>query len=139
MTTSPEKIFVVDTFSKKIHVDEIMNQFKKTLDDAQYKAANNIECTGVSIDSDGVLTTQCTIYGRDVGSDDTNGKLGSSRIEAMEFVESLANTTKSSFILLNPPISLSSEKVQGDEGGSFFATRTTIPVQIRYVPFDKKS
>lgn len=137
MATSAEKTFVTDAYAKKIRVDKIMNQFKQVLQDSQYKAMNNIECTGVSIDLDGVLTTQCTIYGKDVGADDTNGRLGSSRIEAMDFVDELSNAPKNHFVLLNSPTSLSSEKIASTEWSGFFTTRTTLPIQVRYVPFSE--
>jgi hypothetical protein len=84
---------------------------------------------------DGNLTTQCTIYGSASGNDDENGKLGSARIEALRFVSNLSDTSKSQFILLNPPTSLSMEKVTNDD---IFETRTTISIQAKFVPFSSE-
>lgn len=137
MANSKEKLFVIDMHDKKVRVDTIMNQFQNVMNTSQYMV-NNIQCTGISIDADGVLTTQCTIDGKDIGADNTNGGLGSSRIEALDFIEALNDTTKSHFILLNPPTTLSSDKINETEGNKIFSTRTTLPIQVRYVPFDEK-
>lgn len=137
MATSTEKDFVMKTYENKIRVDVIMNQFRDVVKTSQYKEAN-IQCTGISIDNDGVLTTQCTVDGKDIGADNTNGGLGSSRMEALDFVDTLSDTAKSHFILMNPPTTLSSDKLPSGEENSFFTTRTTLPIQVRYVPFDEQ-
>lgn len=138
MATSAEKLFVMKTYEGKIRVDVIMNQFRDVVNASQYKVSN-IQCTGISIDTDGILTTQCTVDGKDIGADDTNGGLGSSRMEALDFIDTLSDTAKSHFILMNPPTTLSSDKLPSTEENSFFTTRTTLPIQVRYVPFDEQS
>ena len=129
IATSPERKFIIDTYKNKIRVDEIVAKFSEVLKNAQY-SPENIECKWISIGKDGDLTTLCNIYGKDIGEDDTKGQLGSSRIETMNFVEDLSNTTKNQFILLNPPSTLSIEKI---EWNGLFTTRTTLPVRVRYV------
>lgn len=134
MDTSPEKNFIVEAFNSKIRVDDIMNQFETVLKSAQYTQKDNIECRGIAISWDGVLSTSCTIYGRDIGEDGSNGRLGSARIEALNFVDILGNTNKSKFILLNPPTSLSISEVTGSEQAwGMFTTSTTLSLQIKYV------
>lgn len=58
-----------------------------------------------------MVSTQCTIYGGDIGDDDANRKLGSARLEALRFTDFIANTVESHFVLLNPPTTLSIEKI----------------------------
>lgn len=132
MDTSPEKNFIVSTYDSKIHVDEIMDQFQKVLKSAQYTQEDNIECTWLSINGEWILSTLCTISWRDVGEDNTNGRLGSARIEALNFVDILSNTSKSGFILLNPPTSLSITDISENEDRWIFTTQTTLPIQIKY-------
>lgn len=137
---SPEKKFILETFSKKIHPDDVMMQFNNVLRKAQYTGEQNIECSGINIVRGDTVSTQCTIYGGDIGDDDANGKLGSARIMTLRFTDFLANTVESRFILLNPPTTLSVEKIDGVSGVSpLFKTRVTIPVQLKYVPLEQKS
>jgi hypothetical protein len=56
----------------------------------------------------------------------------------MRFIENLADTSKSSLILENQPTSLGIEKVKSDVTTVGFSTRTTIPIQVRYVPLIQK-
>lgn len=139
--TSPEKDFIKNTFEKKVHVDEIMKQFERMRTGAEYGDISNIECNGISITNWDTLSTQCTIYGGKIGADDANNKLWSARIEALSFLENLANTARSQFILLNPPASLNVELIRAGEAeaSALFETRTTIQIQVRYVPFSQKS
>jgi hypothetical protein len=63
----------------------------------------------------------------------------SARIQALQFVENLANTSKSSLIMENPPISLSIEKLgKSEQEATGFMTRTNLPIQVRYLPVNKK-
>jgi hypothetical protein len=137
---SPEKKFIIDTFEKKVFVNDIMSRFETIQKTSQYIGAPNIECNGISITNGDTLSTQCTVYGWAIGDIDDNRKLGSARIEALRFLDIISNTGKSNFILMNPPSSLSVEKVtpNGEVISPLFQTKTIIPVQIRYVPFNQK-
>lgn len=138
---SPEKGFIIKTFEEKVHVDDIIKQFEKMRTGSEYKENPNIACNGISITNGDTLSTQCTIYGGKIGIDDTNNRLGSARIEALSFLETIANTTRSQFILLNPPSSLNVEILKPGEDTSsiLFETKTTVQIQVRYVPFNQKS
>ena len=136
IATSPERNFIIKTYTTKFRVDDIVMKFSELVQNSQYTSGPNIECKGISISKDGTLSTLCNIYGKEIGADDSNGRLGSSRIETMNFVDELSNTTKNHFVLLNPPTSLSYEKI---EWNGLFTTRTTIPVQVRYVSVQDNS
>ncbi len=109
------------------------DQVRKT---SESSGLDNITCNGISITGDGKISTQCTIYGADIGTDDDQGKLGSARIEALRFLDNISGTNTSGFILLNPPSSLSIEKT--DETTPTFQTRTTVAIQAQYVDFTQK-
>lgn len=134
LLTSPERRFAIETYKSKIRMDEIMKKFEDIRSSSRSLAWDNIVCNGISITGNGNLTTQCSVYGWASWNDDENGKLGSSRIEVLRFLSNLADTSKSQFILLNPPTSLSMEKVT-DKGLDGFETRTTISIQGTFVPF----
>ncbi len=136
IATSPERKFIVQAYAHKVRVDEIISKFDELVQESQYTSWPNIECKGISISKDWTLSTLCNIYGKDIGADDSNGRLGSARIEAMNFIGELSNTSKNHFIFLNPPTSLSIEKI---EGNGLFTTRTTIPVQVKYFSLSEKS
>ena len=138
---SPEKEFIIDTYENKVHVDDIMSQFEKLRKWASYNNTGNIECNGISITNGDTLSTQCTIFGGEIGADDSNSRFGSARIEALSFLESIANTPKSNFILLNPPSSLNVELlIPGEDTTNIlFETKTTVQIQVRYVPFIQKN
>lgn len=138
---SPEKRFIIDTYDQKIHPDDVINQFANVLKKAtQYTGENNISCNGINITNGDIISTQCTIYGGAIGDDDSNRKLGSARIETLRFTDGIANTIDSHFILLNPPTTLSVEKIDWITGISpNFKTRVTIPIQLKYVPVEQKS
>lgn len=140
LDASPEKSFIIETFSNKVYVDDIMKQFEKIRTASLYSSSPNIECNGISITDGDTLSTQCTIFGGKLGADDVNNKLWSARIEALSFLERLANTSSSQFILLNPPSSLNVEilKPGEDTTSILFASRTTVQIQVRYVPFIQK-
>lgn len=143
---SPEKKFVLDTFAKKIRVDDIMNDFqtviKKSVSPklAQVdRNLSNIECSGLSITNRDNIVTQCTVYGGAIGEDDSKWNFGSSRIETLRFIEKLSDTSNSKFILLNYPTALSVEKVEPTTSPNpIFLTKTTIPIQARYTPLSIK-
>jgi hypothetical protein len=138
---SPERTFIIKTFNEKVHVDDIIKQFEKMRTDSEYQESPNIECNGISITNGDTLSTQCTVYGGKIGADDANNRLGSARIEALSFLETIANTARSQFILLNPPSSLNVEILKPGEDTSsiLFETKTTVQIQVRYVPFNQKS
>jgi hypothetical protein len=137
LITSPERAFVIDTYKNKIRMDRIMEQFQEVLRGARSSVWENIICNGISITGDGQLTTQCSIYGGLSWSDDENGRLGSSRVEALKFAEVISDTSKSKFILLNPPSSLSMEEVSS-EVSPIFKSRSSLSLQLQYVPFNEK-
>lgn len=135
LLTSPERKFAISTYESKIPVDQIIEKFETVRNNSKSIAVNtnNIICNGVSIIKER-FTTQCVILGGASGNDDENGKLGSARIEALRFLTNLADTSKSWFILLNPPTSLSMDKVdQLDLDG--FESRTVVSIDASFVPF----
>jgi hypothetical protein len=138
LLSSPERKFAIDTYKNKVRMDEILEKFEevKTNSKSIVINTNNIVCNGMSIVGDGNITTQCTVYGGASGNNDDNGNLGSARIEVLRFISNLADTSKSQFILLNPPTSLSMEKVTNEKGFDGFETSTTISIQAKYVPFN---
>lgn len=142
MDVSPERTFIINTYENKIYVDDIMNKFEDEKRKAQYSGGNNVECNGITISDRTLLSTQCTIYGWDIGDDDSNGKLWSARIMALRFLETIWTTSNSQFIFLNPPTSLSIEKITGGAWGEdinpIFKTRTTVQLQLQYVPLNQK-
>ncbi len=135
LLTSPERKFAIDTYERKIQMDQIIEKFETIRNNSKSIAVstNNISCNGITINN-GNLTTQCSIYGWASGNDDENGKLGSSRIEALRFVSNLADTSKSQFILLNPPTSLSMEKIDQSDL-DWFESRTVLSIECSFVPF----
>lgn len=89
LRTSPDKNFVVDTYKNKLHIDEVIARFESVKNSSESSGVHNIECNGIAITGDGKITTQCTVYGGIIGNDDTNGKMGSARIEALRFLDNL--------------------------------------------------
>jgi hypothetical protein len=136
LLTSPERKFAETTFQKKLHMDLVIEKFEEVRSSAKSLQGNNIVCNGISINSAGDITTQCTVYGSASWNDDENGRLWSARIEALRFLAVLADTAKSQFILLNPPTALSMEKITDNRDFSNFETRTTVSIQAKYVPFN---
>ncbi len=139
LATSPEKKFAEDTFKQKLHMDLVMNKFEEVRNSAKSLMGNNIVCNGLSITGKWDVSTQCAIYGDVSGKDDENGNLGSARIEALRFISTLADTSKSQFILINPPTSLSMEKITDNKDFSNFHTRTSVSIQAKFVPFPEKN
>ncbi len=138
LIASPERAFVIDTYKNKIHMDDIMLQFANVRKAGHSLTGDNVVCNGISITGEGNITTQCSIYGWALWDDDENGKLGSARIEALRFLETVSDTSKSKFILLNPPTSLTMEEVTNAEIWASYKSRTTVSIQAQYVPFTEK-
>lgn len=142
--SSPERTFAIDTFSQKPHINKIIETFEQIKSASQYIVAENIECSGLAITQWSTLTSQCVIYGGPIGawknSDQWQKKtIQSSRLMALHFIENLANTNKSSFIVKNPPTILPIEVLARDEQlRTGFSTRTTLSIQLRYISSHKK-
>lgn len=133
---SPEKAFIVKKYESKVRFDAIIDKFEKVRSAQQYVKQSNIICTGISMNESGNMSTQCIIYGGDIGSDGSNGKLWSSRIEALKFIDALGETDKSEFIVMDPPLALSTEELTPGSNGDYFTTRTIVPLQLQYVPIN---
>lgn len=139
LDASPEKKFIVDTYEHKPHVNNVLEAFEKVKSNSQSVNGENIKCNGLTVTEWSNLSTQCTIYGGAIGDADTNGQIGSARIQALHFIENLGDTSKSSLILDNEPTSLGIENIPAKEAQTLgFATRTTLPIQVRYVPLVQK-
>jgi hypothetical protein len=139
LDASPEKAFVVDAFAKKPHVDLVLDAFETTRRSAQVSGRDNIRCSGITITRGYSLSTQCTVYGGLIGESSSDAQIRSSRIEALQFLEKLGDTSTSSLILENPPMTLGIEKLDQKSQDSFgFSTSTTFPIQVRYIPLVQK-
>ena len=139
LDASPEKAFIINTYDNKPHVNVVLEAFEKVKANSQSANGENINCTGVTVTEWINLSTQCTIYGGKIGNIDTNGQVGSARIQALRFIENLADTSKSSLILDTQPTSLGIEIIPEKEAQILgFATRTLLPIQVRYVPLIQK-
>lgn len=139
LDASPEKAFVVSTFEKKPHVDLVLDAFEATRKSAQANSRDNIKCSGITITRGYSLSTQCTVYGGVIGESSSDASIRSSRIEALQFLEKLGDTSTSSLVLENPPMTLGVEKLDQKSQDSFgFSTSTTFPVQVRYIPLVQK-
>ncbi len=134
ISTSPEKTFIISKYDTKVRFDKIIDKFEKVRASQQYTKQSNISCTGLSMNESWNMSTQCIVYGGDIGSDGTNGKLGSSRIETLKFIDTLWETDKSEFIVMDPPLTLSVEEIPQGSNGDIFTTRTIVPLQLQYVP-----
>lgn len=135
LDASPERKFILNTFANKPNVKNVIEAFD--IVKAASQKNGNINCVGISITNGNVLSTQCEIYGGDIGDSDINWGIASSRIQALRFIENLTDTIKYSLILDAQPTSMSIEKLpKWDPSG--FSTRTTLPIQVRYIPLIKK-
>jgi hypothetical protein len=119
LDASPEKAFVVNTFATKPHVDLVINSFETTRRSAQVSGRDNIKCSGITITRGYSLSTQCTVYGGLIGESSSDAQIRSSRIEALQFLEKLGDTSTSSLILENPPMTLGIEKLDQKSQNSF--------------------
>lgn len=139
LDASPERRFVIETYDNKPDITNVIKAFENVRMDSQSILWENITCNGIVIKNGTNLNTQCVIYGWDIGEDDTNGQIWSSRVEALRFLDKLSNTNKSSLVLDNYPTTLSLDKLPIKEAqAKWFSTRTTIAVQVRYIPLLKK-
>lgn len=139
---SPENTFITEKFNNKVNINAVISQFDKIRMSSQSPAVStgNIECDSVNITGGNLLSVQCEVFGGDIGDTDTDGQLGSSRIEATRFLRRLAATTESQFIMETPPTSLSVEDVSTKENISAeFKTLTPISLSLRYTPFTPES
>ncbi len=139
LDASPEKKFVISTYDTKPNINKLLEAFEKVKSESQSVLWDNITCKGLVI-KDGIsLSTICTVLGWDIGNDDVNSHLWSSRIEALRFIANLSNIYKYSLILDNPPNVLSIEKnTEKETLNTGFSTRTVLPIQVKYVPLIQK-
>ncbi len=77
LDASPEKRFIISTYNSKPHVNNVLEAFEKVKMNTQKvssQSANepNIKCSGITVVEGNILSTQCIIYGGDIGSDNTN-------------------------------------------------------------------
>ncbi len=135
LDASPERKFILNTYANKPNVKNVLEAFEAVKNASQKNG--NIQCKGISITNGNILSTQCEVFGGDIGNSDINWQMGSARVQALRFVENLTNTVQYSLILDVQPVSMSIEKLQKDDPSGFL-TRTTLPVQVRYVPLIKK-
>lgn len=120
-------------FTNKVNATEIIEQFEKVRKAAQSPNMQNVVCNQMNIQNGNTLTVQCEVYGGNVGDVD-NRALGSSRIEAIRFIEQLSATEMSGFLLETPPTTLSIEDVSKDEKISpIFKTKTTLTLSMKYL------
>lgn len=136
LSTSKERTFILDTYAKKVNIRTIIEQFETIRKNAISSTISNIECGNISITNMTTFASQCTVYGNHIGElgDARGNTLGSSRIEATLFLEKLADTNASKFILQNPSTMLSTEAIK-DSGdiAQPFKTKTVIPLSLRYI------
>lgn len=135
LDASPERKFILNTYANKPNVKNVLEAFEVV------KAASqknwNIQCKGVAITNGNTLSTQCEIFGGEIGNSDINWQIGSARIQALHFIENLTDTIQYSLILDAQPLSMSMERLPKDDPSGFI-TRTTLPIQVRYIPLIKK-
>lgn len=131
-----ERTFITETFEQKDDENAILAQFEKVRKSAQSNIGNNMICSEVNLTAGGNLEIQCDVYGGDIGaSDDMVGQLGSSRIEAVRFMEKLAKTQESNFIIQTPITSLEVESTENNpEIPAIFKTKTTLNLLLKYIP-----
>lgn len=139
LDASPERKFVIETYDNKPDITKVIKAFEDVKSESQSILGENITCNGLVIRNWFYLSTQCIIYGWEIGDTDSNGQIWSARIEALQFIDKIANTSKSSLVFENRPITLSIETLSTKEAqAKWFSTRTTIPVQVQYIPLTKK-
>ena len=142
LDASPEKKFIINTFTNKPRVNNVLEAFERVKTNSQKTidpttGTKNIKCTGITVTDGDTLSTQCTVEWGAIGNSNTNGQIGSSRVEALDFMEKLADTTKSSLILNNYQTSLSISSVYNKDTNSY-KTTTVVPISVRYVPLVEK-
>ncbi len=144
LDASPEKNFIISAYNTKPHVNEVLEAFENIKTKVQKSSPDptldsNIKCNGISVTQWNILSTQCVVYGGAIWSSNTNGEIGSARIEAINFMEKLGNTAESSLLLSAFPTTLTIETIwEKDSLNPGFKTRTTLPIQVTYVPLIEK-
>lgn len=137
--SSPENKFITASYADKVNTNTILTDFEAIRSSSQSPQNSNIECKSLNITAGNVLTVQCSVYGGNIGDTDENGNLWSSRIEATRFIERIANTPESHFVLQTPPTSLSVEDTSTmKEVPPVYKTRTMITLSLKYSPFTSK-
>lgn len=133
---SPETDLITHIYNSKINLNTIMKQFDQVRSSSQSTGFNNIDCKSLNITQGNTLTVQCDIYGGVIGAVDSINSLGSSRLEATRFIERIANTPESGFILETPPTTLSVENIaQNTDTPSLYKTKTSVTLSLKYFPF----
>lgn len=136
--SSNENSKAKEVYESKVNFNDIVTQFDKIRKTAQSAGLNNIQCQTVSISANNTLTTQCTIFGGEIGANDTR-QLGSSRIETVRFLERLSDTQTSQFILQSPPTTLPVEAIEpGGNIPAIYKTKTTVTISLTYLPLNSQ-
>lgn len=140
---SPEKAFIEKTYAWKLDYQKIISRFEEIITKQSEGYRDKILCDGLQMTELWDLSTQCIVYGGEVWSDGENGRLGSSRLETLKFIDALGRTEMYGFILKNPPSELTAEEIQsGAESTSDvpdewsvlskdFKTRTAISINLQ--------
>ncbi len=124
---SPEKRLIDKIQSERIFIQDIINQFDKIQKTTTFKWWD-IDCSALSITEDGNVNTNCMIFGLGIGN-------GSSRIEAIKFIERISQPEQSNFMLLNPPSALAVSEYTNNDSGikSIFSTQTNLMLNLKYI------
>lgn len=131
---SKEKIFIKETYKNKVDYIQLIKDFEKVISDTKSQVVDNIFCKNISITNGNTITVQCEIYGGDIGAIDDIKTLGSSRMEATRFIEEVANSNQSKFLLENPPTILSIEDTTKSKDISpVFKTKTNVTLTMKYI------
>lgn len=67
LDASPEKRFIISTYTAKPHVNNVLEAFEKVKTNAQKSSPQstndkNIKCSGITVIEGNILSTQCVIY-----------------------------------------------------------------------------
>lgn len=131
---SAESTKAREVYSQKVNANEIISQFNKIRKKAQSAGIENIICDSMNISDNNKISVQCSAYGNAIGASDIR-QLGSSRIEAISFLERLSDTQNSQFILNTPPTTLSVESTEKQENvPAIYKTKTTFTISLTYLP-----
>lgn len=131
---SKEENFIRNTYEWKVDYMQLMRDFNDVINKSKSRVVENIFCKNISIINGNSVSIQCEVYGGDIGAADDSKTLGSSRMEATRFIEELSDTTRSKFLLENPPTILSSEDATKIKDiPSIFKTKTTVTLTMKYI------
>ncbi len=140
---SPEKAFIEETYAWKLDYQKIIGRFEEIITKQSEGYRDKILCDGLQMTEKWDLSTQCIVYGGEVWSDGENGRLGSSRLETLKFIDALGRTEMYGFILKNPPSELTAEELQSGSDSTSdatnewsviskdFKTRTAISINLQ--------